>query len=120
MVGRNRKFLGLVTLKRLKSLLQTEGASVKDALEPDPPKTDPDAVLEDLFPIAAESDYPIAVVDEDGRFMFDESNNLILLNDADEIITDADIIDKYKYNGTVVEYSDDITTVAMTSISKVR
>lgn len=59
-------------------------------------------------------------LDEDGRFMFDESNNLILLNDADEIITDADIIDKYKYNGTVVEYSDDITTVAMTSISKVR
>jgi glycine betaine/proline transport system ATP-binding protein len=69
MVGRNRKFLGLVTLKRLKGLLQTDGASVKDALEPDPPVTDPDAVLEDLFPIAAESDYPIAVVNEDGRFM---------------------------------------------------
>ena len=69
MVGRNRNFLGLVTLKRLKSLLQTHGASVKDALEPDPPVTDPDAVLEDLFPIAAESDYPIAVVNENGRFM---------------------------------------------------
>ena len=69
MVGRNRQFLGLVTLKRLKSLLQTHSASVKDALEPDPPITNPDAVLEDLFPIAAEADYPIAVVDDNGRFM---------------------------------------------------
>jgi glycine betaine/proline transport system ATP-binding protein len=69
MVGRNRKFLGLVTLKRLKSLLQNFGATVKDAMEPDPPVTDPDAVLEDLFPIAAESDYPIAVVNDQGRFL---------------------------------------------------
>ncbi len=69
MVGRNRHFLGLVTLKRLKSLLQTEGASVKDALEPDHPVTNPDAVLEDLFPIAAEADYPIAVVNDQGRFL---------------------------------------------------
>jgi len=69
MVSRNRQFLGLVTLKRLKSLLQTHGASVKDALEPDPSITDPDIVLEDLFPIAAEADYPIAVVNDQGRFL---------------------------------------------------
>jgi glycine betaine/proline transport system ATP-binding protein len=68
MVGRNRQFLGLVTLKRLRSLLQTVGASVKDAFEPDPSITNPEAVLEDLFPLAAEADYPIAVVDN-GRFM---------------------------------------------------
>jgi len=80
MVGRNRKFLGLVTLKRLKGLLQTDGASVKDALEPDPPITDPDAVLEDLFPIAAESDYPIAVVDEHGRFMGEIQTSAIFEN----------------------------------------
>jgi len=69
MVGRNRQFLGLVTLKRLKSLLQTDSASVKDALEPDPPTTNPETILEDLFPIAAEADYPIAVVDDNGRFV---------------------------------------------------
>jgi glycine betaine/proline transport system ATP-binding protein len=80
MVGRNRRFLGLVTLRRLKSLLQTEGASVKDALEPDPPITDPDAVLEDLFPLAAESDYPIAVIDEDGRFMGEVQTSAIFEN----------------------------------------
>ena len=80
MVGRNRKFLGLVTLKRLKSLLQTEGASVRDALDPDPPMADPEAVLEDLFPLAAESDYPIAVVDQDGRFMGEVQTSSIFEN----------------------------------------
>jgi len=69
MVGRNRQFLGLLTLKRLKGLIQMSGVSLKEALEPDPATTNPDAVLEDLFPIAAEADYPIAVVNEEGRFL---------------------------------------------------
>jgi glycine betaine/proline transport system ATP-binding protein len=67
MVGRNRKFLGLVTLKRLRNLVQNPGASLKDAFDPDPAVTSPDTVLEDLFPVAAEAEYPIAVVDEEGR-----------------------------------------------------
>ncbi|MBW1803716.1 MAG: hypothetical protein JRJ85_23660, partial [Deltaproteobacteria bacterium] len=69
MVGRNRRFLGLVTMKRLRDLIQRNETSLKEALEPDPPRTNPEAVLEDLFPIASEADYPIAVVNEDGRFM---------------------------------------------------
>ncbi len=69
MVNRNRSLLGLVTLNRLKAVIQNNGSSLKEAFEPDPPTTDPDSILEDLFPIAAEADYPIAVVDEDGRFM---------------------------------------------------
>jgi len=69
MVGRNRTFLGLLTLKRLKNIIQNQGTSIKEALEPDPATTDPEVVLEDLFPIAAEADYPIAVVNEQGRFL---------------------------------------------------
>lgn len=69
MVGRNRQFLGLITMKRLKNLIQNQGTSLKEALEPSPPTTDPEVVLEDLFPLAAEADYPIAVVDDQGRFM---------------------------------------------------
>ena len=69
MVNRNRSLLGLVTLNRLKAVIQNNGSSLKEAFEPDPPTTDPDSILEDLFPIAAEADYPIAVVDEDGKFM---------------------------------------------------
>ena len=69
MVGRNRQFLGLLTLKRLKNLIQNRGTSLREALEPDPATTDPEVVLEDLFPIAAEADYPIAVVNDQGRFL---------------------------------------------------
>jgi glycine betaine/proline transport system ATP-binding protein len=69
MVGRNRHFLGLITMKRLKNLIQNKGTSLKEALEPSPPTTDPEVVLEDLFPIAAEADYPIAVVNEQGKFL---------------------------------------------------
>jgi len=69
MVGRNRQFLGLITMKRLKNLIQNQGTSLKKALEPSPPTTVPEVVLEDLFPIAAEADYPIAVVNKQGRFL---------------------------------------------------
>jgi glycine betaine/proline transport system ATP-binding protein len=69
MVGRNRQFLGLLTLKRLKGLIQMNGVSLKEALEPDPATTSPEAVLEDLFSTAAEADYPIAVVNDQGRFL---------------------------------------------------
>ncbi len=70
MVSRNRRqLIGLVTLKRLKAVIQNNGSFPEDAFEPDPPTTAPDVILEDLFPIAAEADYPIAVVDENGKFM---------------------------------------------------
>ena len=70
MVSRHRRqLIGLVTLKRLKSVIQNNGSFPEEAFEPDPPTTNPDAILEDLFPIAAEADYPIAVVDEEGKFM---------------------------------------------------
>jgi glycine betaine/proline transport system ATP-binding protein len=69
MVGRNRQFLGLLTLKRLKNIIQNQGTSIREALEPDPATTDPEVVLEDLFPIAAEADYPIAVVNNQGKFL---------------------------------------------------
>jgi Mg/Co/Ni transporter MgtE len=69
MVGRNRKFLGLVTIKHLRYVIQSNSTFLKEAFELDPPITNPDAVLEDLFPLAAEAYYPIAVVDENGRFM---------------------------------------------------
>jgi flagellar basal-body rod modification protein FlgD len=56
----------------------------------------------------------------DGRFDFDENNKLILLDTSDDVITDTAIIDKYQYNGTSIEYSTDVTTMLMSSITKVR
>jgi glycine betaine/proline transport system ATP-binding protein len=69
MLGRGRKLLGLVTTKRLKNVIQDRSTSLKDALDPDLQTTTPETVLEDLFPLAAEAEYPIAVIDEEGKFM---------------------------------------------------
>ena len=69
MVGRDRKLLGLVTMKRLKGLIQENGSYLKDSMETDIATTGPDVVLEELFPLAAEADYPIAVIDEVGKFI---------------------------------------------------
>ncbi len=57
---------------------------------------------------------------EDGRFDFDDDGNLQLLDENDDAITDQAIIDKYKYSGTSIEYSDEVSTIAMGSILKVR
>jgi len=88
MVTRERKLLGLVTMKRLKNLIQDEGLYLKDALETDVATTDPDVVLEELFPIAAEADYPIAVVDEAGKFIGEIQISSIFENMIQEKVED--------------------------------
>jgi len=70
MLGRNRKLLGIVTTKRLKNIIKNTGATLKDALnEEDLKVVSPETTLEDLFPLAAEAEYPIAVVDDERRFL---------------------------------------------------
>lgn len=69
MIGRNKKLLGLVTTRSLKKIIQDHSTSLKDALDSDLKTTHPDTILEDMFPVAAEADYPIAVVDDDGKFL---------------------------------------------------
>lgn len=70
MLGKNKKLMGIVTTKRLKNIIQNKGATLKDALDPEDMKVvTPETILEDLFPLAAEAEYPIAVVDDDGRFL---------------------------------------------------
>ncbi len=92
MVSRNRRqLLGLVTLKRLKAVIQNNGSFPEGAFEPDPPTTSPDSILEDLFPIAAEADHPIAVVNGDGKFMGQVQISSIFENmiQGREAVTDA-------------------------------
>ena len=59
-------------------------------------------------------------MNEDGRFDFDEAGKIVLLNGSGDVITDTAITDKYKYNGTTVAYSQKVTTLAMSSILKIR
>jgi glycine betaine/proline transport system ATP-binding protein len=89
MVSRDKKLLGLVTMKKLKNLIQDNGLNLKDALEPDIATTDPDVVLEALFPMAAAADYPIAVVNETGKFIGEIQISSIFENMIQEKVEDA-------------------------------
>jgi len=68
LVGHRGKLLGLVTLERLRELIKKKGNSLRDALEPDLLTCTRDTIVEDLFPLAASTSYPIPVVDEKGEF----------------------------------------------------
>ncbi len=59
-------------------------------------------------------------LDEDGRFDFDEDGNIVLLDGSNNVITNSEIIDKYKYNGTSIAYATDVTTMPMSNILKIR
>jgi glycine betaine/proline transport system ATP-binding protein len=68
-VTRNGRLLGMVTVERLVQLIRRRGTFLKDALDPDLVTCGADAVVEDLVPLVACTRYPVAVVDEEGRFL---------------------------------------------------
>ena len=79
-VSRTGKLLGLVTITRLIDLFRKKGKSLKEALELDLFTCTADTILEDLFPLAASSFYPIAVVDENDKFIGEISTSMILVS----------------------------------------
>ena len=80
LVTRTGKLLGLVTIERLGELIQRNGTSLIDALEPDLPTCTPDMVIEDLFPLTVSTEYSIPVVDEEGKFTGEIHTSTILLS----------------------------------------
>jgi flagellar basal-body rod modification protein FlgD len=58
-------------------------------------------------------------LNEDGRFDLDTEGNLVLLDENGDIITDTNITSKYVYLGETMRYSDEITTMLMSDITKV-
>ena len=77
-VGRGRKFMGLITTKRLSKLIKKKSKDVKEALEPDIATCTPDMLLEDLFSLAVANKYPIPVVDEKEKLVGGIDNDIIL------------------------------------------
>ncbi len=78
LVTRGRKFLGLVTEKRLTELNKNKNKSIKEALEPDIATCTNDMLLEDLFCLAVATKYPIPVIDEKGKLIGEIDNETIL------------------------------------------
>jgi len=85
LVTRTGKLMGLVTIERLVELIQKQGTSLREALEPDVPVSNPDMILEDLFPLAASTRYPIPVVDEKNKFLGEIHTSTILFSLIQEV-----------------------------------
>ncbi len=90
LVTRTRKLLGLVSTERLAELIRSRVGSIKEALEPDLPTCTADTVVEDLFPLAASTKYPIPVVDEQEKFIGEIHISSILLSMIQEKEVEAD------------------------------
>lgn len=80
LVTRAHRLLGLVTVKRLMELIEKKNAAIREALEPDIPTCTPDMLMEDLFCLAVATQYPIPVIDDDGKLVGEVDNNTILGN----------------------------------------
>ena len=78
LVTRGRKYLGLVTAKRLEELIKSNSNIIKEALEPDIPTCTPDTLLEDLFCLAVATEFPVPVADETGQLVGEIANELLL------------------------------------------
>ena len=60
------RLAGILTIQNAIRAVQ-EKRSIQEVLERDVPTTTPDVMVSDIMPIAAETPYPIAVVDHDGQ-----------------------------------------------------
>ena len=68
-VTRNARLLGMVTVEGLVKLIRQKGTYLKDALDADLITCAAYAVVEDLVPLVASTRYPVAVIDEEDRFL---------------------------------------------------
>ncbi len=86
-VSRRSKLIGLVTLKRLVELSRRKGHPLEEALEPDMITCRQDTVMEDIFPLAVSTIYPIAVVDDDGKLVGEISTRTLMFSMIQEVAT---------------------------------
>ena len=68
-VTRNARLLGMVTVDGLVRLIRKRGTYLSEALDQEMVTCDGEAVVEDLVPLVASTRYPVAVVDEEQRFL---------------------------------------------------
>ena len=68
-LGHRRSFAGLLTEDRAAALARRGVDKLDDVKLEEAKTTTPDAYIEEIIPMAAETEHPIAVVDEDGRLV---------------------------------------------------
>ena len=68
-LGHRRSFVGILTEDRAAALARRGVDKLESVKLGDVKTTTPDAYIEEIIPMAAETEHPIAVVDEDGRLV---------------------------------------------------
>lgn len=89
-VARNARLLGMVTVERLVQLIRRRGTYLREALDPDIITCGADAVVEDLVPLVASTRYPVAVIDEESRFLGEVYVSTIIASMIQQQVTDPD------------------------------
>lgn len=65
------------------------------------------------------SEIGISIKMTDGRFDLDANNNITLLDEEGNEITDSDTVAKYVYGGETIQYSDELQTLQVANIQKI-
>jgi flagellar basal-body rod modification protein FlgD len=59
-------------------------------------------------------------LDEDGNFVLDDDGGITIYDENGDVVTDEEILARYSYGGSQVAYAEDLTTLPLSSIIKVR
>ncbi len=81
-VGSNQELLGVVTADRAATALRGGAGSLEDCVDPGCPRVSPETVVEDLVPLVAGTNNPIAVVDEDKQLLGEVHKDAVLTSMA--------------------------------------
>ena len=77
-LDKRHKLIGLVDHRALDALARLGAIDLRNGLVSDFSQCTMDMLVEDLFPLATSSKYPIAVLDKNGKFLGDIRNRTIL------------------------------------------
>lgn len=78
-VDRKSRFLGSIMADDLKAAAASGVARLEGIVEESELQIGPDQPIEELIPLAASSDHPVAVVDEDGRLIGEVPQHALLM-----------------------------------------
>ena len=82
-LGHRRSFVGILTEDRAAALARRGVDKLDNVKLGDAETTSPDAYIEEIIPMAAETEHPIAVLDEDGRLVGEVHRGALLTGMVD-------------------------------------
>ena len=82
LLGHNRELRGFLSLDQVGAALQRGESTLKNVTNTECPRVTADTVVEDLVPLAAEYEIPIAVVDEHDRLLGEVHRSAVLTSIA--------------------------------------